>query len=266
MLTHTWILSQMAGDVERRDRDIFCYNVAPDMLSIHTGITSEITHRIPRVLPLPEPYRKGAFAVFHLMVDDFAHHGRIVPEPVVDFDPDAEGYAYARGAALVPLLMALYRQNGREISLSDAAYRSHIIVEAALDLVLCLAEGPQELIDLLIESLSLVVTERIDEFSATLGWLCGIEKERVAAAIRQGHTVYTEERMKAFMSVEGRTALIMDKFDLDRHDRNIRQGLCDIMEEGMAITRDYKEFLAMVIPAVLDAGFEPALKDIRRPS
>jgi len=65
------------------------------------------------------------------------------------------------------------------------------------------------------------------------------------------------------MSVEGRTALFMDKFNLDRHDPKIWQGVCDIMVEGMAITRNYKEFLSLVAPAVRDIGFKPALKGIK---
>jgi hypothetical protein len=263
MLTHTWILRQLTGHIDHHDMDIFCYNAAPDMLSIHTGITSDITHRIPRILHLPDEHRKGAFVLFHLMVDDIAHHGRISPKPITDFNPDAQGYTYRKGAVLIPRFVELYKENRIKLSRCDAAYRSHILIEAAFDLVLCQAEGPQGLIDLQVESLDFVVRHRIEEFSATLAWLCGVERERIASAIRQGHQLYTAERMNTFMSVEGRTVLFMDKFNLDRHDQKIWQGIYDIMVEGMAITRNYKEFLSLVAPAVRDAGFKPALKDIK---
>lgn len=263
MLTHTWLLRQLAGNIERDDTDIFCYNAAPDMLSIHTGITSDITHRIPRFLALPPEHKKGAFVLFHLMVDDIAHHGRISPEPVADFDPEAQGYTYVKGAVLIPRFESLYRKNGQKLSRCDAAYRSHILIETAFDLVLCQAEGSAELIATLVESLDFVARHRIEAFSSTLGWLFGIEKDRIAAAIRRGHEIYTAERMASFMNVEGRTALFMDKFGLDRQDRKMWQGIYDIMMEGMAITGDYRAFLSEVVHVVRKAGFEPALAGIR---
>ncbi|MGD0276164.1 MAG: hypothetical protein ABSB79_08930 [Syntrophales bacterium] len=110
MLTHTWLLRSFLADhrLQLDSPDIYVYNVIPDLLPIHGDATSALTHGIGRFSTLPIEHRKVAFVRFHLLVDDMAHHGRLIHRAESEFDAMSKGYTYRKGRFLVDDIKALY--------------------------------------------------------------------------------------------------------------------------------------------------------------
>ncbi|MGV8079876.1 MAG: hypothetical protein AB2L22_07435 [Syntrophales bacterium] len=256
MLTHTWILRELCRHLGKtpRETDAYVFNVAPDLLTIHPDITSARTHAIPRLAPLPPEDAKGAYAQFHLLVDDMSHYGRIEARISGDFDPGAGGYSYRQGRFLVTPLEELMRRIGREISPDEAVYRSHMMIEMAFDLNLYL-RGNEGLLGLFLEALDETVRNGLEGFSGTMGRLIGIDRSIVAEALVRGRDTYDRRRMEGFLTREGRTALFIDKFRLEAEDRDTREGVGALMDLALEVTGDSDGFLEPVLDVVRDTGF-----------
>ena len=58
MLTHTYFLQKVLGaaDIKDIDPDVYVYNIAPDLLTIHPRISPHKTHKIRRSLQIPPQY------------------------------------------------------------------------------------------------------------------------------------------------------------------------------------------------------------------
>ena len=261
MLTHTWIMKEFLGPraLDPDALDLYAYNVSPDLLTFHPAITSEMTHGIARFRDLPLSHRKAAFVHFHLLVDDIAHYGHICDHPVGVFNPDSEGYTYVRGRPLVKTILAFQKHFGNEISLSEAAYQSHIMIEMAFDLVLNQSRDEAGLIPLFSESLNAVAEGGLEAFNGTMAWLTDIRGETAGEAFAHGVKLCTPERMNGLMNVEGRINLFIDKFGLDRNDQAVRAGAIELMEQGMELVRDYKSFLEPTIEAIKKSAFSYSL-------
>ena len=261
MLTHTWILKEfLASQAFNPDYlDLYAYNVSPDLLTFHPAITSEMTHGIARFRDLPAPHRKAAFVHFHLLVDDIAHYGHICDKPVSVFNPDSEGYTYVRGRSLVQPIRAFQKRFGHEISLSEAAYQSHILIEMAFDLVLNQSKNKNGLIPLFSESLGAVAKNGLEEFGRTMEWLADIRGETASEAFAHGVGLCTPERMNGLMNVEGRINLFIDKFGLDRNDQAVCAGAVELMKQGMDLVRDYESFLKPTLEKIKAAAFRYSL-------
>ncbi|PKN33333.1 MAG: hypothetical protein CVU61_14040 [Deltaproteobacteria bacterium HGW-Deltaproteobacteria-19] len=256
MLTHTWVLRELCRRLGKapREPDAFIFNVAPDLLTIHPDITSAMTHAIPRLDPLPPEDAKGAYAQFHLLVDDMSHYGRIEVHPTGEFNPEAGGYSYRQGRFLVSPLEELHRRAGRKISTSEAIYQSHMMVEMAFDLNLYL-RGNGGLLDLFLEALDDTARKGLNGFSLTMGRLLGIERNTVAEAVVRGRDKYDRPRMEGFLSREGRTDGFINKFRLDREDRDTWEGVRALMNLALDVTGDSEGFLEPVLDVVRDSGF-----------
>lgn len=234
--------------------DIFSYNIVPDILSIHKNISSTLTHGISRFQKLPEEHGKASYVQFHLMVDDLSHYGNICREPVTVFDPDAGGYSYVKGRSLIPGIMDLYERAGEALSIAEAAYRSHMMVEMAFDHVLITSPGEGDIIGRFCESLAYTVSHGIGKFRDTMEWLYGIDAGTAEEAIREARNFYDMERMRQIKSIESRTALFIKKFGLDGNDDVVRKGVRNLILEGTALTGDYRDFLRTVAKALEEAG------------
>jgi hypothetical protein len=256
MLTHTWILRELfrrAGRIPPAP-DAYIYNVAPDLLTIHPEITSAVTHGVPRLAPLPPADARGAYVQFHLIVDDMAHYGRIGMDSPGEFDPSAGGYSYRQGRSLVSPLEELHRRVGRAISADEALYRAHMMVEMAFDLNLYL-RGNGSLLDLFLEALEYTAGEGLAGFAGTLSRMTGIPEGKVAEAVARGRDTYDRRRMEGFMSQEGRAALFIDKFHLERDDGETGKGVGQLMGKALEITEDSEGFLETVLASSGEAGF-----------
>jgi len=263
MMTHTWLLMNYPGGEEliRNHPDLLIYNICPDLLPIHKDITAEITHGIPRCRTLPTKYRKNSCVYFHLMVDDISHHGSIAKQPVMEFNPDSSGYTYLKGKPLVQPLLDIYEAQGTPIPYAQAAYRSHMIIEMTFDLALHLEQFGEsdKLLILLCDAMSYTLKEKLDEFSENIAWLYGIPVETAAEALRAGAAVYTLNRIRRFMTLEGRIQLFANKYGISRDDGQSVAGLADIMNQGMELVRDYRDFMAPTLAAIRRVGFDPDL-------
>ena len=260
MLTHTWLLREFVGrdNINRDNLDIFAYNVSPDLLPIHKSITPEMTHSIPRSSRLPQKYHKAAFVQFHLLVDDIAHLGKIGDgKTVTVFNPNSNGYAYIKGRPLIQPIMDFCRGIGHEISFSEAAYRSHLIIEMSFDLALCGRD--LDLGTLLSEALNYTVENKLSEFSETLGWILGISQEIIMEAIQEGITLCTKDRIDSLMSMEGQICLFADKFRYDSDDDRIRNGIWNLFNQGMDLVADYEEFSHTILETIKGYGFKALL-------
>ena len=138
MLTHTYLLQRILGETsfDGNDLDAYVYNIVPDLLTIHPDISSQLTHKIKRLLHVPAGYQKAAYIMFHLLIDDLSHYGSIRTANINEFNPDAQGYSYITGKPLIPAIMNLHKSINNEISFNEAAYRSHLIIEMIYDLVI----------------------------------------------------------------------------------------------------------------------------------
>jgi len=261
MLTHTWLLKELIGadNIIGNNLDAYVYNVSPDLLTIHPSITPKMTHRIPLSSRLPAQHRKAAFIRFHLLVDDMAHYGKIGEGSATgfDFNPNSNGYAYVKGRFLIQPIMNFYRDIGAEISFSEAAYRSHMIIEMAFDLTVNRKDG--SLTTLFSEALSYTVENKLSEFSRTLGWFFGIEQKTITEAIEKGIKLYTKDRMDSLMSLDGRVNLYNAKFNHDPDNDSIRNNIRDLFTMGMDMVADYEDFLRATLKATEKSGFKPQL-------
>ncbi|HEY5498026.1 MAG TPA: hypothetical protein VIK19_06800 [Syntrophales bacterium] len=261
MMTHTWLLKNYPGGEEfiRNHPDLLIYNICPDMLPIHKDITAEATHGIPRRCALPAKHLKNAFVHFHLMVDDISHHGSIMSQPVMEFNPDSHGYTYLKGKPLVQPLLDIYENQGTPIPYAHAAYRSHMIIEMTFDLALHLEQlgESEKLLTLLCDAMSYTVTEKHAEFSENIAWLYGMPVQSVEEALREGAAVYTPNRIRRFMTLEGRIQLFASKYGISRDDGQAIAGLTDVMNQGMELVKDYGDFLEPTLAAIGRVGFNP---------
>lgn len=261
MLTHTWFLKKLIGTdhIARDILDIFAYNVAPDLLTIHQSITPEMTHRIPLSSRLPKRYHKASFIQFHLMVDDMAHYGKIGGGTATgfNFDSNSNGYAYLKGRHLLQPIMNFYTDIESKISFDEAAYRSHMVIEMAFDLIV--GKKEEGLSTLFSDALGYTFENKLGEFSETLGWFFGIPQETVIEAVKKGIELYTKDRMDCMMNLEGRVHLYAAKFHHDPDDEEIRKSIKNLFNKGMDMVDDYEKFLYAIIEATEKSNFMPKL-------
>jgi len=251
MLTHTWILREFLGAEfisQQRLADLYIYNILPDLLPLHENITAEITHRPTGKTDPPPEFAKSRYIYFHLLIDDFAHYGEGESRPGT-FDPDSKGYAYLVGKEIRDSLKNIYRRAGRDVSPTDAAYRSHVLVEMAFDLELY--EGERGLMDLLTDSMNFTLAERLRELSRTAGWFYGIDESVIEQIMNRARFLGNPDRLKSTMNVGGRVGLFLKKFRDDLDGGSIAV-LEDLFRLGMDLTRNKEEFLKDVSGMLLE--------------
>ena len=177
MLTHTYFLQKVLGAADIKDigLDVFVYNIAPDLLTIHPRIGPDKTHKIRRSLQIPKQYSKSVYVIFHLLVDDLSHYGYI-SDYQEEFNTDSKGYSYIKGKYLIKSILELYKAIKKEISYSEAVYQSHLIIEMIYDLVILNHINSFKTIDLLVEAINFTVNNKMNEFSDTINWLYDLDK------------------------------------------------------------------------------------------
>ena len=253
--THTWILREYAGDRLSRDNlDILIYNVMPDILPIHRDITPEMTHRMERFKAVPSGYEKARFIQFHLLVDDLSHHGHITRRGHERFENASDGYAYRKGVSLTPAMIELHRSQVGEIPAEEALYRSHLIVEMAVDLVVY-RQFP-EIVELFSEAVELTLDGRLEGLIETLGWAYSMPAGLAREAVVQGMAAYRNEILRRSVSLEGRTDLFIWKFYGGAAEETLRSGIRDLLQMGIESVADYEDFLSATLQEITRAGFD----------
>ncbi|MFO7568177.1 MAG: hypothetical protein R6W75_00130 [Smithellaceae bacterium] len=258
MLTHTYLLQQMIGDLDVRHRepDIYIYNIAPDLLTIHPDIDSFKTHSIKRFIQAPPDHPRAAYVMFHLLVDDLAHYGHISMECREGFNPDSAGYSYIKGRGLITPLRDLHKLISRDISYDEAAYRSHLIIEMIYDLVILSHIHANRSIELLEEAVQFTLDKKANEFSNDIAWLYGIDKEAIRDVLKNAASYITKERMDRIMNIEGRIRLFTDKFGLRNDNAKFTEAIHTLFQEALHSIGN-EDFLQQTAVAVRQSGWQP---------
>ena len=258
MLTHTYLLQQVMGAsaVGHGDPDIYIYNIAPDLLTIHPDINSSQTHSINRFIQTQPEHIKTAYIMFHLLVDDLAHYGNISLVCKEGFDADSAGYSYVKGRPLIASILDLHKIIDREISYNEAAYRSHLIIEMIYDLVILSHIREDHSIELLEDAVHFTLDRRVNEFCEDMSWLYGIEKDAAREVLKNAASYITKERMERIMNIEGRIRLFTDKFGLGNTNSMFAEGIQTLFLEALNSIEN-EEFLQQTTAAIKESGWNP---------
>lgn len=262
MLTHTYILQDVLSKrgVKQFDIDIFVYNIVPDLLTIHPDINSRQTHKIKRLLHVPDQYPKAAYVMFHLMVDDLAHYGSICSDIPAEFDPDSQGYSYIKGKPLIHALLDFHKAVNKEISYNEAVYRSHLIVEMIYDLVILDHINSDQSIQLLAEAICTTAENKMDEFVATVNWLYDVAETDICDVMKKASLYLTTERMQRIMNMEGRIRLYTDKFGLRSADQPYFDDIRDLFLQARNLLNDNELFLTQTTKEINKYGWLPPIR------
>ncbi|MBP7341424.1 MAG: hypothetical protein PHG54_01590 [Smithellaceae bacterium] len=258
MLTHTYLLQQVmaASGIRQTDPDIYIYNIAPDLLTIHPDITASRTHSIDRFLFAPADHRRTAYIMFHLLVDDLAHYGKISLTCEEGFNPHSAGYTYLKGRRLIGSLLELHKIIGRTISYEEAAYRSHLIIEMIYDLVIGSHIHADRSMDILEEAIHFTLDRRRRQFCEDIAWLYGVEKDYAGEVLKSAVSYITRERMERIMNIEGRIRLFTDKFGLRNDNVLFAETITGLFQDALTSIED-EDFLQQSAVTIREAGWLP---------
>jgi len=258
MLTHTYLLQQIMGasSIKNIDPDIYIYNIAPDLLTLHPEINSNLTHSINRYIKAPQDHKRTAYIMFHLLVDDLAHYGNISLQYKEGFDPHSAGYTYLKGRHLIESIMEMHNIIDKCISYDEAAYRSHLIIEMIYDLVILSHIYEEKSIELLENAIHFTLDRRNNEFCEDIAWLYGIEKDYVRDVLKNAAFYITKERMERFMNIEGRIRLFTDKFGL-RNDNLMFAEAIQLLFQDALNSIENEEFLQQTAATIRNCGWFP---------
>ena len=258
MLTHTYLLQEImeASGMKDVESDIYVYNIAPDLLTIHPDIDAHQTHSIQRFVSAPPEHSRTAYVMFHLLVDDLAHYGKISLEYQDGFDPDSPGYTYVKGKSLVHEILDLHKIIDREITYNEAAYRSHLIIEMIYDLVILKKIESVKSINVLAEAILFTREKREEEFCSNMSWLYGIEKNAVRDVLDRASLYITKDRMNGFMNIEGRIRLFIDKFGLKNSNEKFHEAISKLFSNALNSIEN-EEFLHEIQKSVRNSGWHP---------
>lgn len=258
MLTHTCLLQQImcASGLKNIDPDIYIYNIAPDLLTIHPSISANHTHSINRFIVAPPEHKRTAYIMFHLLVDDLAHYGKISLQFQEGFDPHSGGYTYLKGRHLIDSIIDLHHILSKDISYDEAAYRSHLIIEMIYDLVILSHIQADKTIELLVNAIQFTADRKEEEFCSNIAWLYGIEKGPVQDVLKNAKSYITEERLERIMNIEGRIRLFTDKFGLRNNNTSFAAAIQNLFEDALNSIED-EDFLHQTAAVIQNRGWLP---------
>ncbi|OPY04582.1 MAG: hypothetical protein A4E67_02325 [Syntrophaceae bacterium PtaB.Bin038] len=256
--THTLLLREYAGRRPVADNlDILIYNVMPDILPIHRDITPERTHRMERFSVAPAGRERARFIQFHLLVDDLSHHGHITRNGHDRSENESGGYAFTKGSALVPDMMGMHRRLGRPIDEGEALYRSHLVVEMAVDLVI--RERHPDIVGLFSRAVDATLGGSIDGLVGTLAWAYALPAGLAREALLQGMAAYRDETLRRSVSLEGRIDLFLWKFYGGEGGYPVRRDVRDLLLKGIESVADHEQFLSATLREIAASGFDGGL-------
>lgn len=252
MLTHTYFLQKVLEQMNVKDveQDIYVYNIAPDLLTIHPRITPAQTHFMQRSLKIPAQYPKSMYVIFHLLVDDLSHHGHICSGCQEEFSLNAQGYSYVKGSSLIEAIMGLHKTIDKEITYGEAVYQSHLIIEMIYDLVIAHHINTFHTVDVLVEAIQYTFEKKMNEFIETMKWLYELDESEISDVMKNALFFITREGMNNIMSIEGRMNLYRDKFGLKNNQPLFDENLKKLFQRAMDLIDDDEQFFRETVQAV----------------
>ncbi|KQC11425.1 MAG: hypothetical protein APR62_01565 [Smithella sp. SDB] len=261
-LTHTYFLQKFlaATDFKNIEPDIYVYNIIPDLLTIHPQISPDKTHNIKRSLQIPVQYSRSAYVMFHLLVDDLSHYGYICFDGHKKFDPNSQGYSYLKGKHLINSILDLYGMIEKNISYEEAIYQSHLIIEMIFDLVILNQINSLKTIDLLIDSINFTLSNKMDEFVATINWLYKFGEDEIKEVMKKASLSITKEGMEGIMSISGRINLYREKFGLKNSDQLFYERVRNLFQYARDLIDDDELFLLETAHTIKNYGWIPTFR------
>ena len=180
--------------------------------------------------------------MYHLLIDDLSHHGYICSGYQEEFNIHSRGYSYIKGNHLVNAIMSVYKSIDKDISVSDAVYQSHLIIEMIYDLVILKHIRAYGTIDILVEAIQFTVERKMDEFVSTMHWLYGLQEKEIIEVMKSALFFITRESMVSIMNMEGRMNLYKDKFGLRSDQKLFDDGLKDLFQRAVELIDDDELF------------------------
>jgi hypothetical protein len=258
ILTHTYLLQKLLADTGINcDLDVYVYNIAPDLLTIHPAIDSKHTHNIKRQLQTSVQFPKAAYVMYHLLVDDFAHYGSISSGADDQFNPDSQGYSYITGKPLISSILEFHKSFNNEISYDEAVYRSHGVIELLYDVVILDHLIKNKTIELLDEAINFTVENKMQEFAATMNWLYGFSEDQLREVFRIAHLYTKTEKMKKLTNIEGRIRFYFNKFGLKIDNQLIYDSMKNLFLQALKLLEDDEKFLKDTEKSIKSLGWQP---------
>jgi len=138
--------------------------------------------------------------------------------------------------------MSVYKSIDKDISVSDAVYQSHLIIEMIYDLVILKHIRAYGTIDILVEAIQFTVERKMDEFVSTMHWLYGLQEKEIIEVMKSALFFITRESMVSIMNMEGRMNLYKDKFGLRSDQKLFDDGLKDLFQRAVELIDDDELF------------------------
>ena len=194
------------------------------------------------------------------MVDDLSHHGYISSGEQEEFNLESQGYCYLKGKQLVKSILNVHKIFGKELSYSEAVYRSHLVIEMIYDLIILNHINSFKTIDVLVDAVNFTVKNKMEEFIDTINCLYGLEKYEIHEVMKSAPFFITKESMENIMNIEGRMNLYKDKFGLQSNEQLFYDGLKDLFQRAIDLIDDDELFFQETAQVIKNYNTLPFLR------
>lgn len=254
MLTncHTLILRALLErhpDMPHPGDDAYVYNVAPDSLPLSGEFRPRQTHRFAPPAGAMGRFPKLLWVKCHLVVDNICHYGTIAKAAGGLSPAQKGGYAYRKGAALIPLLREFTEQMGVPTDGASLHYLAHVLVEIAVDYAIYLDD--RTVAEQLRDAQGAMDDAQSREYAQSLSALYGCAPEKVERARHAPRKFYGDLHDIDNLFLDGRTKIVLRKLRLPFSAENTSR-TCRLIEEGARMTGDYTRFIHESVDALSD--------------
>ena len=221
-------------------QDAYVYNVAPDSLPLSGEFRPRQTHRFAPLAGVMSRFPKLLWVKCHLVVDNICHYGSIAKAPSGLSPAQKQGYAYVKGAALIPLMREYTGEAGVSTDEASLHYLAHVLVEIAVDYAIHLDDRTvsEQLRD---AQLSMNDAQK-REYARSLGALYDCAPEKVERARDAPRRFYGDLHDIDNLFLAGRTKIVLRKLGLPFSEGNTDR-TCRLIEAGARMMGDYMDFI-----------------------
>lgn len=252
MLTncHTLVLRELLErrpDAPPAEEDAYVYNVAPDSLPLSGEFRPGQTHRFAPPEGVMRRFPKLLWVKCHLAVDNLCHYGSIA-KTANGLPPSRKrGYAYVKGAALIPLMRAFAGEMDVPTKEASLHYLAHVLVEIAVDYAIYLDD--RTVAERLRDAQLSMIEEQKREYAESLAALYGCAPEKIERAREAPRKFYGDHHDIDELFLGGRTKIVLRKLGLPFSGKNTER-TCRLIEEGARMTGDYMNFIDECVDAL----------------
>lgn len=247
---HTLILRELLGrhpEAPHAGEDAYVYNVAPDSLPLSGEFKPGQTHRFTPPAGVMRRFPKLLWVKCHLVVDNVCHYGSVA-KAASGLPPSRKrGYAYVKGAELIPLTRAFTAEMGAPTDEAGLHYLAHVLVEIAVDYAIYLDD--RTVAEQLRDAQFSMSGAQKREYAESLGALYDCAPEKVERAREAPRKFYGDLHDIDYLFLGGRTRIVLRKLGLPFSEKNTER-TCRLIEEGARMTGDYMNFIRESVDAL----------------